>query len=72
MEIVFLIFLALIVNTVFASHASEWTNNIYLRRLMILPPFGFLALIVVSIIALSFLAIQTFKEIWNRQDVNNF
>ena len=71
MEIAFFILLALIVNTVFASSAAEWINNIYLRRLMILPPFGFLALVFVSIIALSFLAIQTFKEIWNRQDVNN-
>ena len=65
MEIVFIIFLGLVVNTVTASYAKDFITNIYLRRLMIIPPFGLLGLTLISIVFLTMLAIDTIAEIWN-------
>ena len=66
MEITFITFIALIVNTVSAYHMSEYIQNIYLRRLMILPPFGLLALLIFSIVMLSYVAIDVFTELWKK------
>jgi hypothetical protein len=65
MEIAFIIFLGLVVNTVTASYAKDFITNIYLRRLMIIPPFGLLGLTLISIVFLTMLAIDTIAEIWN-------
>ena len=65
MEIAFIIFLGLVVNTVCASYAKDLFTNIYLRRLMIIPPFGLLGLTLISIVFLTMLAIDTIAEIWN-------
>jgi hypothetical protein len=65
MEISFIILISLIVNTISAYHMSEYIQNIYLRRLMILPPFGLLALLIFSIVMLSMIAIEIFRELWN-------
>ena len=66
MELLFLIFISLIVNTISAYHMSEYIQNIYLRRLMILPPFGLLALLIFSIVMLSYIAIDVFTELWKK------
>ena len=66
MEITFITFIALIVNTVSAYHMSEYIQNIYLRRLTILPPFGLLALLIFSIVMLSYVAIDVFTELWKK------
>jgi hypothetical protein len=65
MEISFIILISLIVNTISAYHMTEYIQNIYLRRLMILPPFGLLALLIFSIVMLGMLAIEIFRELWN-------
>lgn len=65
METIFFIFLALVVNTVCASHIPDWTDNTYIRRLSIFPPFGFIILILICIISMSFIFIQIIKELWN-------
>jgi len=66
MIIAFFIFILLVVNTIFASNMSDIVQNTYLRRLMILPPFGLLAFIVLTILALGILAMETFKDLWNQ------
>jgi hypothetical protein len=65
MEIAFIIFLGLVVNTVTASYAKDLITNIYLRRLMVIPPFGLIGLTLISIVFLTMLAIVTIKEIWD-------
>ncbi len=65
MEIAFIIFLGLVVNTVTASYAKDLITNIYLRRLMVIPPFGLIGLTLISIVSLTMLAIVTIKEIWD-------